>query len=148
MKNILFISPMWRDEIEHHLYHLDLWPRYQLILWDHFQKMRMDFLLSLLPHNFSKFVGLYPARITTSKDFIGALILWVGILGVPKKFRSDCGSQFTSNLSKDLSALLGYKHLVVLPYRPQANGLAERRMHDRDHASTYGAIIFDKLSEL
>ena len=40
------------------------------------------------------------------------------------------GSQFTSKLSEDLSALLGYKHLGVVPYRPQANGLAERRMKE------------------
>ena len=50
---------------------------------------------------------------------------WVGIFGVSKEIRSDGGSQFTSKLSEDLSVLLGYKHLVVVPY---TNGLAERRM--------------------
>ena len=29
--------------------------------------------------NFSEFVGLYPTRRTTSKDFIGALLQWVGV---------------------------------------------------------------------
>ena len=67
--------------------------------------------------NFSKFVELYPARSTTTKDFIGALLQWVSILGVPMGITSDGGSQFTSKLSEDLSALLGYKNLVV-----QANG--------------------------
>ena len=43
---------------------------------------------------------------------------------VTKEIRSDDGSQFTSKLSEDLSALLGYKHFVVVPYQPQANGLA------------------------
>ena len=42
--------------------------------------------------------------------------------------KSDGGSKFTSKFLEDLSALLDYKHLVVVPYRSQAKGLAERRM--------------------
>ena len=49
-----------------------------------------------------------------------------------KEIRSDGGSKFTSKLTEDLSVLLGYKHLVIVPYRPQANGLAERRMTEEN----------------
>ena len=55
---------------------------------------------------------------------------------------SDGGSQFTSKLSEELSALLGYKHLVVVPYRPQANGLAERRM--TEVMKHLRALVFEK----
>ena len=97
---------------------------------------------SVIVDNFSKFVGLYPTRSTTSKDFIGALMQWVGIFRIPKEIRSDGGSQFTSKLSEDLSASLGYKHLVVVPYRPQANGLSERRM--TEIMKHLRALVFEK----
>ena len=107
--------------------------------------MKMDFRfikIVVIVDNFSKFVGLYPARSTTSKYFIGALLQWVGIFGVPKEIRSDGGSQFMAKLSEDLSVLLGYKHLVVVPYRPQANGLAERRM--TEVMKHIRALVFEK----
>ena len=61
--------------------------------------------------------------------------------GVPKEIWSHGGTQFTSKLSEDLAALL--KHLVVVPYRSQENGLAERRTtevmkHQR-------ALVFEKI---
>ena len=70
--------------------------------------------------NFSKFVGLYPAK-SKHVERIYRCSAPIGILGVtpnprPKEIRSDGGSQFTSKLSEDLSALLSYKHLVVVPY--------------------------------
>ena len=36
--------------------------------------------------NFSKLVGLYPARNTTSKEFVHTLLQWVSIFGVLKRF--------------------------------------------------------------
>ena len=62
--------------------------------------------------------------------------------GVTKEIRPDGGSQFTSKLSEVLFALLGYKHLVVVPYRPQANGLAERRM--TEVMKHLRALVFEK----
>ena len=123
-------GPMRMEEMEHHLYHLDM-PLASLSV-DTLGPLPEDengfSFIVVIVDNFSKFVGLYPAWSTTSKDLIGALIQWVDIFGVPKEIRSDGGSQFTSKLTDDLSALLRYKHLVVVPYRSQANGLAERRM--------------------
>ena len=56
--------------------------------------------------------------------------------------RSDGRSQFTSKLSEDLSALLGYKHVVIEPYQPQVNGLAERRM--TEVMKHLHALVFEK----
>jgi hypothetical protein len=120
---------MWRDEIEHHLYYLDPLASLSVDTLGPLPEDENGFsFIVVIVDNFSKFVGLYPARSTTSKDFISTFMQWVGIFGVPKEIRSDGGSQFTSKLSEELPALLGYKHVVVVPYRPQANGLAERRM--------------------
>ena len=57
------------------------------------------FIVVIVENSFSKFMGLHPARRTTSKDVINAYLQWVGIFGVPKEIRSDGWSQFTSKLS-------------------------------------------------
>ena len=130
---------MWIDDIEHHLYHLESLATlsfYQWKPWVHSQKMKIDIV-----SKFRKFVGLNPVRSTTSKEFIGWLAQQVGIFGIPKEIRSDGGSQFSSQLSEDLAALLGYKHVVV-PYQLQANGFAERRMPEvMKHLH---ALVFEK----
>ena len=81
---------MWRVEIEHHLYHFD--PLASLSVYTLSSlpedENRFSFIVVIVD-NFSKFVELYPARSTTSKDFIGAFMQWVGIFGVPKEIRSD-----------------------------------------------------------
>ena len=84
-------------------------------------------IIIVIVDNFSKLVGLYPARSTTSKEFVHALLQWVSIFGVPKEICTDGGSQFSSQLSSDLASLLVYNHLVIVEYHPQANGLVERR---------------------
>ena len=117
-------GPMWRDEIEHHLYRLDPSASLSVDTLGLLPEDENEFsFIVIIVDNFSKFVGLYPARSTTSKDFIGADAMG-GYFRVTKEIRSDGGSQFTSKLSEDLSTLLGYKHFVVVPYRPQTNGLA------------------------
>ena len=45
-----------------------------------------------------------------------SLVTWAWttlFFGVPKEIRTDGGSQFSSQLSSDLSSLLGYHHLVI-----------------------------------
>ena len=135
-------GPMWRDEIAHHLYHVDPLASLSVDTLGPLSEDDDGFFIVVIVDNFSKFVGLYPARSTMPKDFIGALMQWVGIFGVPKKIRSDGGSQFTSKLSENLSALLGYKHLVVVPCRSQANALAERRTINV--MNQLRALVFEK----
>ena len=55
----------------------------------------------LIVDNFSKFVGLYPAKNTSTLEFVKAFLL-LGIFGVPKILRSEGSSQFSSDM-KDSS---------------------------------------------
>ena len=48
----------------------------------------------LIVDNFSKFIGLYPAKNISTLEFVKAFLSWVGIFGVPKILRSDGGSKF------------------------------------------------------
>jgi hypothetical protein len=84
------------------------------------------YYLSIVCH-FSHFDMLIPTKSTTAIEYVRALIVWIGLFGIMKELRTDGGSQFTADVSQQLAVMLGYQHLVILPYHPQANGINERR---------------------
>jgi len=95
----------------------------------------------LIVDNSSKFVGLYPANSTSTLEFVKAFLSWVGIFGVPKTPRSDGGSQFTSNMTQALKDILKYQRIVVVPYHPQENSMAERRM--KEVLTHHRALVYE-----
>ena len=77
--------------------------------------------------NFSKFINLFATPSTTALEYVNAIIKHIGIFGIPKSIRTDGGTQFTASVCEELSRLLKFDHLVIVPYHPQANGMIERR---------------------
>lgn len=55
-----------------------------------------------------------------------ALVEMFSRVGFPKEILSDLGTQFTSDLMKEVSRLLSIKQLTTSPYNPACNGLAEK----------------------
>ncbi|XP_071964120.1 uncharacterized protein [Antedon mediterranea] len=47
-------------------------------------------------------------------------------LGIPKEMLTDRGSQFTSEVMKQVSKLLSIRQVMTSPYHPACNGLVER----------------------
>ena len=47
-------------------------------------------------------------------------------MGVPEEVLSDLGTQFTSDLMKEISRLLSIRQLTTTPYHPMCNGLCEK----------------------
>ncbi|KAK7109283.1 hypothetical protein V1264_013350 [Littorina saxatilis] len=47
-------------------------------------------------------------------------------LGIPDEIITDQGTQFTSDLMKEVNKFLMIKHKMTAPFHPQANGLVER----------------------
>lgn len=92
--------------------------------------------------DFSNFVGLYPALSTEAMEYLKAMVAWIGMFGVPKKIRTDQGTQFTAGISKDLSELLGFNHVLNVPYHLQANSLVERR--NAEVMKHLRALVFEK----
>jgi Integrase zinc binding domain len=127
-------DPHCEDEYEHHLYSIE---PLKTISVDTLGPLPEDEngnkYVILIVEDFSKFVGLYPSRSTTSEEFSRALLQWVCVFGVPKEIRTDGGTQANSKLAVDLQTLLNYEQLTVVAYHPQANGLAERRMKEVSH---------------
>ena len=55
-----------------------------------------------------------------------ALLQIFGRVGIPKQIHSDLGTQFVSNLMKEIHRLLGIQPLFNTPYHPQGTGRIER----------------------
>ena len=47
-------------------------------------------------------------------------------IGIPDEMLTDCGSQFTAEVMKEVSRLLSLQQLTTTPYHPMCNGLVER----------------------
>ena len=47
-------------------------------------------------------------------------------VGIPDEMLTDCGSQFTAEVMKEVSSLLLLQQLTTTPYHPMCNGLVER----------------------
>ena len=55
-----------------------------------------------------------------------ALVQIFSRVGVPQEILSDQGTQFTSDLMRDIGRLLSIKQMTTSPYHPACNGLVER----------------------
>lgn len=61
-----------------------------------------------------------------SKTIANQLLDFITIFGIPETILSDQGTDFTSNLIKDINKLFKTKHIFSSPYHPQTNGALER----------------------
>ena len=55
-----------------------------------------------------------------------ALVEMFSRVGIPDEMLTDCGSQFTAEVMKDVSRLLSLQQITTTPYHPICNGLIER----------------------
>ena len=67
-----------------------------------------------------------PLRHIDSISVAEALLQIFSHIGIPKEILSDRGTQFPSQLTKELHRLLGVKPLFTMPYHPMGNGHCER----------------------
>ena len=55
-----------------------------------------------------------------------ALVEMFSRVGIPDEMLTDCGSQFTAEVMKEVNRLLSLQQLTTTPYHPMCNGLVER----------------------
>lgn len=62
----------------------------------------------------------------TTVEIAEALLEMFARYGVPKEILSDRGSNFTSDLMREINRLMSIQQLLTTPYHPMCNGLVER----------------------
>ena len=55
-----------------------------------------------------------------------ALVEMFSRVGIPDEMLTDCGSQFTAEVMKEVSRLLSLQQIITTPYHPICNGLIKR----------------------
>ena len=67
-----------------------------------------------------------PLKTITTEVVAEALVDVFSRVGIPHEILTDCGTQFTSELMKEVSRLLSLRQLNTTPYHPICNGLVEK----------------------
>ena len=103
-----------------------------------FQRVAMD-IVGILPEtvNKNKYILTFQDDLTKfsqafaipnheAKEVAKKLFIFISLYGIPRTILTDQGSEFTSNLLKEMSQLFKIKHLTSTAYHPQTNGALER----------------------
>lgn len=77
---------------------------------------------------FTKWVELFACKIITTEIIADILVKLISRFGCPRRLLTDRGSQFNSQLLRDLCYRLGVHKVFTSAYRPQADGIAEAFM--------------------
>ncbi|KAL3279297.1 hypothetical protein HHI36_016805 [Cryptolaemus montrouzieri] len=64
-----------------------------------------------------------------AKTIADEFLKFITLFGIPETILSDNGTDFTSNVIKELNKLFKIKHIFASPYHPQTNGSLERSHH-------------------
>ena len=74
----------------------------------------------------TRFPAAFPLRNITAKSICNVLIEFFTTFGLPKVIQTDQGSNFMSKIFKQLSSVLGIKHICSSAYHPESQGALER----------------------
>ena len=83
------------------------------------------FILTVMDYA-TRYPEAIPLKKIDTETVAEALVDIYSRLGIPEEVLSDRGSQFTSDLMREVSRLLSVKQLVTSPYNPMCNGMIER----------------------
>ena len=100
---------------------------FQKLSWDLMGPSKQYRYILVVSDIFTKWVEVFPLERTDSKTLASALVNEVICrYGVPSVLHSDQGSNFTSEVMKEVCSLLGIKRTQTSAYHPQGNGQTER----------------------
>jgi hypothetical protein len=111
------------------------WDLISIDIWDAGCKSRSEnkYVLSVIDV-YSKFAFAKAIPTEDEKTVANALVDIFTTMGFPKRLHSDRGSQFTSQLLKELCELYFIEKSTTTAYHPQGNGVVERLHQFFKHA--------------
>jgi hypothetical protein len=74
----------------------------------------------------TRFPEAIPLRKIDTVSVAEALLTVFSRVGLPQEILSDCGTQFVSDMMKEIYRLLSISSVTTTPYHPQSNGMVER----------------------
>ena len=80
----------------------------------------------VLTDYFTRYSELIPQRTKTGKETANNILTFINRYGAPEMILSDNGLEFNNALLTELTQFYGSQKVLILPYRPQSNGVAER----------------------
>ncbi|XP_071504639.1 uncharacterized protein [Diadema antillarum] len=83
------------------------------------------YILTLVDYA-TRYPEAVPLRNIDTSSVAEALLSIYSRVGFPKEMLTDRGSQFTSDVMREVSRLLSIRHVTTTPYHPQCNGLVEK----------------------
>ncbi|XP_072164915.1 uncharacterized protein [Diadema setosum] len=83
------------------------------------------YILTLVDYA-TRYPEAVPLRNIDTSSVAEALLSIYSRVGLPKEMLTDRGSQFTSDVMREVSRLLSIRHVTTTPYHPQCNGLVEK----------------------
>ncbi|GFU40668.1 uncharacterized protein K02A2.6 [Trichonephila clavipes] len=112
-------------------------PKSKVHYWEYpsmpWERIHVDFAGPIFEHTFflivdahSKWLEVYPMKVTTTKKTIECLRDSFARFGLPRVLVSDNGSQFTSYEFQRFMHKNGVRHKTSTPFKPSSNGQAER----------------------
>ncbi|GFU24683.1 uncharacterized protein K02A2.6 [Trichonephila clavipes] len=112
-------------------------PKSKVHYWEYpsmpWERIHVDFAGPIFEHTFflivdahSKWLEVYPMKVTTTKKTIECLRDSFARFGLPRVLVSDNGSQFTSYEFQRFMHKNGVRHKTSAPFKPSSNGQAER----------------------
>ncbi|XP_063895318.1 uncharacterized protein LOC135118122 [Helicoverpa armigera] len=88
-------------------------------------EFKYKFILTI-QDDLTKYSQAYPLLTCSADETAKKLVHFISHLGIPKMIITDQGTNFTSEVIKQLTKLFGIKHILASPYHPQTCGALER----------------------
>ena len=93
----------------------------------------------------SRYPEAFPLKSISAKNVANKLIHMFTTFGIPKDIQSDRGTNFTSDLFRDVMKELGIKQTLSTTYHPQSQGALER--HHQTLKSTIRKYCYEKTQD-
>ena len=103
-----------------------------------------NYIMIIVDH-FTKWMELYALKSMDAKEVAQKILNFTCRHGTPLKILSDQGTNYQSELIRELYELLDIERLRTTPYHPQCDGLSER--DNRTNKAALTALVNERMDD-